>query len=206
VFARIRRRPIRVDWCDSWALFAFCSLLFAFRGMFQTSEASGRSRGTHGEACHGVVLKQSDKRRRTRSSRRPYRRAKHRRRQSGLCPGTPSGGPQAPPTPLRGFLVFSRSFEVARDSLRLTPRSSLAERALPAMAYLWRLLPALSAGRSARPGGRRPRVRNRWSCRAVTLKQRVFQRRSHVFQGTCPTLSRTLSRTMSFPVPFGFSP
>jgi hypothetical protein len=48
--------------------------------MLQTSEASRRSRGTHGGACHGVVLEQSDKRRRTRSSRRPYRRAKHGRR------------------------------------------------------------------------------------------------------------------------------
>jgi hypothetical protein len=36
--------------------------------MFQTSEASRRSRGTHGGACHGVVLEQSDKRRRTPSS------------------------------------------------------------------------------------------------------------------------------------------
>jgi hypothetical protein len=76
--------PIRVDSCHSWAILfssvcsvcsvdclllsAFRSLLVAFEGMFQTSEASRRSRGIHGGACHGVVLEQSDKRRRTRSS------------------------------------------------------------------------------------------------------------------------------------------
>jgi hypothetical protein len=110
--------------------------------MFQASEAPRRSRGTHGEACHGVVLEQSDKRRRTRSSagrirernmavgRQPGRCPNvggglrtATKRQAGLCPATPSGGPKAPPN----------------------PRSSLAERALPAIAYLWRLLPAFSA-------------------------------------------------------------
>jgi hypothetical protein len=105
------------------------------------------------------------------------------KRQAGLCPATPSGGPKAPPTPLRGFLVLSRSFEVARDSLQVPPGLALPAIAPPSprlvvvrlwrASSLWRLLPALSAGRFARPGGRRPHVRNRWSCRAVISKQRV---------------------------------
>jgi hypothetical protein len=79
--------------------------------MFQTSEASRRSRGTHGGACHGVVLEQSDKRRRTRSSAGRIRERNIPKGKRGL----------AAPTPLRGFAVLSRSFEVGRDSLCVTP-------------------------------------------------------------------------------------
>jgi hypothetical protein len=73
-------------------------------------------------------------------------------------------------------------------------------------------------GTPARPGGRRLATpwlcgsyrtvgslgtrstahRNRWSCRAVIPKRPVLPHRNAAFQGTRPTLSRT----MSFPVPF----
>jgi hypothetical protein len=97
--------------------------------MFQTSEAPRRSRGTHGGAWHGVVLQQSDKRRRTRSSRRPYRRAQHRRRESGRCPATPPGRPKALPGPL--ILAWPSAFRrsgglliVVHDGLRRNSRSA----------------------------------------------------------------------------------
>jgi hypothetical protein len=101
--------PIRVDSCHSWAILlssvcsvcsvdclllsAFRSLLVAFEVMFQTSEASRRSRGTHGGACHVVVLEQSDKRRRTRSSAGRITERNIPKGKRGLAaPGTPARG------------------------------------------------------------------------------------------------------------------
>jgi hypothetical protein len=57
--------------------------------------------------------------------RRPYRRAQHRRRQSGRCPGTPSGRPWALPRDFVAlwFLPYGR---IARDSLHRTRRPLVA--------------------------------------------------------------------------------
>jgi hypothetical protein len=126
-------------------------------------------------------------------------------RQSGRCP-TVGGGPP----PSRRLLVVGSpettmaTTENVGGALRAAIEREAGARCPHATSWL------CSSYRTVGSLGTRSTAHDdRWSRRAVISKQRVFQRRSHVFQRRLShglrrnrPLSRTLSRTMSFPVPF----
>jgi hypothetical protein len=134
--------------------------------MFQTSEASRRSRGTHGGACHGVVLEQSDKRRRTRSS---AGRIGERNMAVGRRPGRcPNVGGALPPSRTRGTKAIAEAEQRYGETGRAAIEREAGARCPHATSWLcgsYRTVGSVGTHSTAH--------RNRRSCRAVLPKRRV---------------------------------
>jgi hypothetical protein len=177
------------------------------RGMLQTSEASRRSRGTHGGACHVVVLEQSDKRRRTRNSAGRIReRNMAAGRQPGRCPNVGGAlraaierqaGARCPHATSWLCSSYRTVGSVGTPSALPPPWASRLPRHFVA---LW-FLPYGRIARDSLHRTRRPLVVPRGDFEATRFAAPKFSAPGHASH-----LVPNPVRTLSFPVPFGFFP